>query len=36
MPRFSHVETTVTIELDGDQLQAREGEPVAQSSPTTS
>ncbi len=29
MPRFSHVETTVTIELDGDQLQAREGEPVA-------
>ena len=29
MPRFSPVDTTVTIELDGDQLQAREGEPVA-------
>lgn len=29
MPRFSPADTTVTIELDGDQLQAREGEPVA-------
>lgn len=29
MPRFSPVDTTVTIELDGDQLQAREGEPIA-------
>ena len=29
MPRFSPVDSTVTIELDGDQLQAREGEPVA-------
>jgi sarcosine oxidase, subunit alpha len=29
MPRFSPVDVTVTIELDGDQLQAREGEPVA-------
>ncbi len=29
MPRFSPVDATVTIELDGDQLQAREGEPIA-------
>lgn len=29
MPRFSNVDAPVTIELDGDQLQAREGEPVA-------
>ena len=29
MPRLTSVEPTVTIELDGDQLQAREGEPVA-------
>ncbi len=29
MPRFSPVDATVTIELDGDQLQAKEGEPVA-------
>ncbi|MDP1829840.1 MAG: FAD-dependent oxidoreductase [Archangium sp.] len=29
MPRLSPTDPTVTIELDGDQLQAREGEPVA-------
>lgn len=29
MPRLSPADATVTIELDGDQLQAREGEPVA-------
>lgn len=29
MPRISPVDATVTIELDGDQLQAKEGEPVA-------
>lgn len=29
MPRVSPAESTVTIEVDGDQLQAREGEPVA-------
>jgi sarcosine oxidase subunit alpha len=29
MPRISPAASTVTIELDGDQLQAREGEPVA-------
>lgn len=29
MPRFIPVDSPVTIELDGDQLQAREGEPVA-------
>lgn len=29
MPRFTNVDATVTIELDGDQLQAKEGEPVA-------
>ena len=29
MPRLSPAEATVTIELDGDQLQARAGEPIA-------
>ena len=29
MPRLSPADPTVTIELDGDQLQAREGEPIA-------
>ncbi len=29
MPRIKPLESKVTIELDGDQLQAREGEPVA-------